>query len=101
MTKTSHELLKQEKKENKVIEYVKKKTGKNSILRYYVLKYCLTTGHFPETILERYCNLGRLRKFWTTSGLASSMNQCFTVKNEKYPKNVRANCVKELVEHTL
>lgn len=37
MTKTSHELLKQEKKENKVIEYVKK-GGKNSILRYYVLK---------------------------------------------------------------
>ena len=33
MTKTSHELLKQEKKENKVIEYVKK-AGKNSILRY-------------------------------------------------------------------
>ena len=55
MTKTSHELLKQEKKENKVIEYVKK-AGKNSILRYYVLKYCLTTGHFAETILKRYCN---------------------------------------------
>ena len=55
MTKTSHELLKQEKKENKVIEYVKK-AGKTSILRYYVLKYCLTTGHFPKTILTRYCN---------------------------------------------
>ena len=38
-----------------MIEYVKK-AGKNSILRYYVLKYCLTTGHFAETILKRYCN---------------------------------------------
>ena len=55
MTKTSHELLKQERKENEVIEYVKK-AGKTSILRYYVLKYCLTTGHFPKTILTRYCN---------------------------------------------
>ena len=50
MTKTSHELLKQENKENEVIEYVKKNVerGKNSILRYYVLKYRLTTGHFPR-----------------------------------------------------
>ena len=84
MTKTSHELLKQEKKENKVIEYVKK-AGKNSILRYYVLKYCLTTGHFPETILTRYCNLGRLRKFWTTSGLTSGRYKSVFYSNK--PRN--------------
>lgn len=66
----------------------------------------LTKGHFPETILTRYCNLGRLRKFWSISGLASgqyeSKNEKNAEKNGEIPqKRPSKLCVKELVEHTL
>ena len=81
MTKTSHELLKQEKKENKVIESVKK-AGKTSILRYYVLKYCLTTGHFPKTILTRYCNNNR--QFYLKKLLKSYLQLIRLKKRKNY-----------------